>query len=72
MGIFPSSDPPLASRSASINMISSSHTDKGKEIVDESSSFSPFKEIYNAIQATNDPAINDHLLVALDRYHMPY
>ena len=30
MEVFPSSDPPLASRTASINMISSSHTDKGK------------------------------------------
>ena len=72
MGFFPSSDPPLALWTTSINMISSSHTDKGKAIVDESSSFSPFEEIYNAIQATSDPAINDHFLVASDHYHMPY
>ena len=53
-------------------MISSSHTDKGKAIADESSSFYPFEEMYNAIQATNDPAINDHFLVASNHYHMPY
>ena len=53
-------------------MISTSHADKGKEIANESSSFSPFEEIYNAIQATSNPTINDHLLVASDYYHMPY
>ena len=72
MGVFPSFDPPPASQIASINMISTSHTDKGKAIADESTSFSPFEEIYNPIQATSDPTINDHLLVASDRYHMPY
>ena len=72
MEVFPPSDPPLASWTASINMISSSHIDKGKVIADESSSISPFKEMYNAIQATSDPAINDHFLVASDHYHMPY
>ena len=72
MGFFPSSDAPLASQTASINMISSSCIDKGKEIADESSSFSPFEEMYNAIQATSDPAINDLFLVASDHYHMPY
>ena len=72
MGVFPSFDPPLASQTASINTISRSCTDKGKEIVDESSSFSPFEEMYNAIQVTIDPAINDHFLVALYHYHMPY
>ena len=41
-------------------------------IADESSSFSPLEEMYNAIQATSDPAINDHFLVALDHYYMPY
>ena len=30
MGVFPSSDPPPASQTASINMISTSHADKGK------------------------------------------
>ena len=72
MGFFPLSDPPPALQTASINMISTSHTYKVKEIADESSSFSPFEEIYNAIQATSDSTINDHLLVALDYYHMPY
>ena len=72
MGFFPSSDPPPASQTASINMISTSHVDKGKAIADESTSFSPFEEIYNAIQATTNPPINDNLLVASDRYHMPY
>ena len=72
MGVFPSSDPPLASQTASINMISSSHIDKGKAIANKSTSFSPFEEMYNAIQATTDPTINDHLLVASDHYHMPY
>ena len=72
MGVFPSSDPPLASQTASINMISSSRANEGKEIADESSSFSPFEEMYNAIQATSDPTINDHFLVALDHHHMPY
>ena len=72
MGVFPSSDPPLNLQIASINMISISHTDKGKEITDDSTSFSPFEEIYNAIQATSDPTINDHFLVASYHYHMPY
>ena len=72
MGVFPSFDPPLASQTASINMIYNSRTDKGKTIADESSSFSPFGETYNAIQATSDPTINDHFLVASDHYHMPY
>ena len=71
MGVFLSSDPPLASQTASINMISTSHIDKGKAITDESTYFSPLEEIYNAIQATNDPT-NDHLLVASNPYHMPY
>ena len=43
MGVFPSFEPPLASQTASINMISISCIDKGKAIVDESSSFSPFE-----------------------------
>ena len=28
--------------------------------------------MYNAIQATRNPTINDHFLVASDHYHMPY
>ena len=72
MGVFSSSDPPPASQTASINMISTSHTDKGKAIADESTSFSPFEEVYNVIQDTSDSPTNDHLLVASDRYHMPY
>ena len=43
MGVFPSSNPPLSLQTASINIISSSRIDKGKAIVDESSSFSPFE-----------------------------
>ena len=72
MGVFPLSDHPPTSQTASINMISTSHAVKGKETADESTSFSPFEEIYNAIQATSDSTINDHLLVASDYYHMPY
>ena len=72
MGVFHSSDPPPASQTASINMIYTSHTDKGKAIVNESTSFSNFKEVYNEIQATSDPTINDHLLETLDSYYMPY
>ena len=34
--------------------------------------FSPFEEMYNAIQDSSDPTINDHFLVASNRYHMPY
>ena len=64
MGVFPLSNPPPASQNASINMIYTSHADKGKAIADEASSFSPFEEIYNAIQATSDSTINDHLLVS--------
>ena len=45
--------------------------DKGKSIV-ESTPFTPFEEVYNAIQSTTDPTINDHFLVALDCYHLPY
>ena len=72
MEVFPLSDPPPASQTASINMIYTSHTDKGKSIPDESTSFSPFEEIYNAIQATSDPTINDHLLLCLGHYQIPY
>ena len=70
MGVFPLSNPPPTSRTESINMIS--NIDKGKAIVDESTSFTPFEEFYIAIQSTSDPTINDHFLVASDRYHMPY
>ena len=52
-------------------MISTSITDKGKYIT-KSTSLSPFDEVYNAVQTTNDPTINDHLLVASDQYHLPY
>ena len=48
MGVFPLLDPP-PSQTTYINMISTSHVDKGKAIADESTSFSPFEEIYNAI-----------------------
>ena len=72
MGVFPSSDLPPTSQTVSINVISTSHVDKGKAIADESRSFFPFEEIYNAFQATNDPTINDYLLVASYHYHMPY
>ena len=41
-GFFPSSDPPLASQTTYINMISISHTEKGKAVADESSFF-PFR-----------------------------
>ena len=61
--VFPLSNPPPPSYTASINMISSSIIDKGKSIV-ESASLTPFEEVYNAIQSTSDPTIIDHLLVA--------
>ena len=72
MGVFSSSYPRPTMQTASINMISTSHKDKGKEITNESTSFSPFEKIYNAIQATSHSPTNDHLLVASDCYHMPY
>ena len=71
MGFFPLSNHPPASQTTSINMMSTSIIDKGKYIV-ESASLTPFKEVYNAIQSTSDPTINDHLLVASDCYHLPY
>ena len=43
MGVFPSSNPPLASQTTSINMFFSAHVDKGKAIANESTSFSPFE-----------------------------
>ena len=72
MGVFPLSNPPPASQNASINMISTSHMDKGNSIADESTPLTPFEKFYNAIQSTCDPTINDHLLVASDFYHLPY
>ena len=72
MGVFPLSNPPPGSQTASINMISSTFIDKGKSIIDESTSLTSFEEVYNTIQSTSDFAINDHLLVALDCYHLPY
>ena len=57
-----------------MNMISASRydtLDNGKSILD-STSLSHFKEMYQAIQSTSHPTINDHLLVALDTYHLPY
>ena len=71
MGVFPWSNPPPASQIASIDMISTSSLDKGKVII-VSSSLNPFEEVYNAIQSTSDPTINDHFLVASDFYHLPY
>ena len=70
MGVFPLSNPPPTSHTASINMIS--NLDKGKLIVGESTYFTPFEEVYNVIQSTCDPSINDHSLVALDYHHLPY
>ena len=52
-------------------MISSSIINKGKSIV-ESTSLSPFEEVYNAIQSTSYPTIKYHLLVASYFYHLPY
>ena len=52
-------------------MISNSIIDKGKSIV-ESTSMNPFEDMYQAIQTTSDPTINDHLLVASNPYHLPY
>ena len=72
MGVFPLSNRPPASQTASINMISSTFIDKGKLIVDESTSLTPFEEVYNTIQSTIGSSINDHFLVASDCYHLPY
>ena len=44
---------------------------KGKEIV-ESSSMSPHEALYDSIQSVSDAYIDDHQLVALDPYHLPY
>ena len=52
-------------------MISTFIIDKGKYIV-ESASLSPFEEVYNAIESTSDPIINDHLVMASYFYHLPY
>ena len=71
MGFFPLSNPPPPSQTASINMISNSFIDKGKSIV-EFASLTPFEEVYDAIQSTSDPNINNHLLVASYFYHLPY
>ena len=71
MGIFLLSNPPLVSQSASVNTISTSIVDKGKSIV-ESTSMNPFEDMYQAIQTTSDPTINDHLFVASNPYHLPY
>ena len=56
-----------------MNMISSSTDDmsKGKAIVDTPSS-SPLEALYDAIQSTFDSYIDDHHLVALDAYRLPY
>ena len=71
MGVFPFSNPPPASETASINMISTSIIDKRKSIA-QSASLNPFEEVYNAIQSTDDPTINNQLLVASYFYHLPY
>ena len=71
IGFFPLSNPPPASQAATINMISTYIIDKDKSIV-EFASLIPFEEVYNEIQSTSDPTINDHLLVASDFYHLPY
>ena len=71
MGIFSLSNPPLDLQEAFVNMISTSTIDKGKSIVD-STSMSPFEEMYHAIQTTIYPIINDHLLVSSDPYHLLY
>ena len=52
-------------------MISTSTIDKGNYITD-STSMSPFEEIYHTIQTTSDPTNNYHLLAASDTYHLPY
>ena len=44
---------------------------KWKSLVD-STSLSHFEEMYQAIQSTSHPTINDHILVALETYHLPY
>ena len=73
MGIFSLANTP-STQTVSVKMISSKNHDtsnKGKSIVD-STHLSHFEEIYQAIQSTNDPTINDHLLVASNPYHPPY
>ena len=49
MGLFPLSNPPLASQTASINMISNTYIDNEKSIIDESKSLTHFEEVYNTI-----------------------
>ena len=57
-----------------MNMISTTSyesQDKGKSIID-STSLSHFKEMYQDIQSISHFTINDHLLVDLDAYLLPY
>ena len=71
MGVFQLLNPLPVLQTASIYIIYTSIIDKGNFIA-ESTSLSPFEEIYNVIQATSDPTINYHMLVASDPYHLPY
>ena len=54
-------------------MISSTVDDmsKGKTIVD-APFLIPLEELYDAIQSTSNSYLDDHHLVALDPYRLPY
>ena len=70
MGVFPSSPP--STKVATVNMISmTSHSPKGKEIV-ESSSLGPYEALYDVIQSAFDFHFDDIHLAASNPYHFPY
>ena len=70
MRVFPSAHPSM--EVATMNMISmTGYSNKGKEVVD-SSSLSPYEEIYDVIQYSYDVHFDDLHLVASDPYHLPY
>ena len=70
MAVFPLTPP--STKVATVNKISTTgHIPKGKEVV-ETSSLGIYKDLYNAIQFVLDEHYDDHHLVALDPYHLPY
>ena len=47
-----------------------SHSSKGKEVV-ETSSVGPYEALYDVVQSIYNIHYDDHHLVALDPYHIP-
>ena len=70
MGVFPSA--PASTKAATMNMISTtSHSPKGKEVV-ESSSLGPYEALYDVAKYSCNFHYDDIHLVASDPYHLPY